>query len=69
MDISDMPNAATRTVTESSQEDEFGAKDYRKILDLKLDHNSRPLWVVSTSEEICNYNNCFFPIRLNITFI
>jgi len=64
MDISDMPNAATRTVTESSQEDEFGAKDYRKILDLKLDHNSRPLWVVSTSEEICNYKNYFFSIRL-----
>lgn len=42
----DVPNAATRQVSESSKEDEFGAKDYRKILELKLDHSSRPLWVV-----------------------
>ena len=27
--------------------DEFGAKDYRQLLQLKLDHKSRPLWVVS----------------------
>ncbi|KAL4222357.1 TFIIH basal transcription factor complex helicase XPB subunit [Mactra antiquata] len=41
-----IPDAATRQVDESSsKEDEFGAKDYRKILDLKLDHSSRPLWV------------------------
>ncbi|XP_052246340.1 general transcription and DNA repair factor IIH helicase subunit XPB-like isoform X2 [Dreissena polymorpha] len=42
---SGIPEAATRQVTETSQEDEFGAKDYRKILELKLDHTSRPLWV------------------------
>ena len=41
-----VPEAANRHVTETSQEDEFGAKDYRKTLDLKLDHASRPLWVV-----------------------
>ena len=28
------------------QQDEFGAKDYRKITELKADHSSRPLWVV-----------------------
>lgn len=27
-------------------QDEFGAKDYTKLLDLKLDHVSRPIWVV-----------------------
>jgi DNA excision repair protein ERCC-3 len=25
--------------------DEFGAKDYRKEMPLKVDHASRPLWV------------------------
>ncbi|CAH1788865.1 unnamed protein product, partial [Owenia fusiformis] len=39
------PAAASRTATEAAPEDEFGAKDYRKIMDLKLDHKSRPLWV------------------------
>ncbi|KAJ7372207.1 TFIIH basal transcription factor complex helicase XPB subunit [Desmophyllum pertusum] len=29
----------------SSAADEFGAKDYRKITELKADHSSRPLWV------------------------
>lgn len=44
--VNDVPDAARRHVTESkTQEDEFGAKDYRKILELKLDHASRPLWV------------------------
>ena len=27
--------------------DEYGAKDYRKVVQLKADHASRPLWVVS----------------------
>lgn len=31
---------------EVAKTDEFGAQDYRKILELKLDHGSRPLWVV-----------------------
>ena len=29
-------------------QDEYGARDYRKKLQLKLDHAARPLWVVST---------------------
>jgi DNA excision repair protein ERCC-3 len=47
--LPDIPDAATMHVSESTTtEDEFGAKDYRKILDLKLDHASRPIWVVSS---------------------
>lgn len=42
----DIPNVASAKVNENSNEDEFGAKDYRRILELKLDHESRPLWVV-----------------------
>lgn len=42
---SGIPDAATRQVTETATEDEFGAKDYRKILEIKTDHSSRPLWV------------------------
>ncbi|KAK3108424.1 hypothetical protein FSP39_007756, partial [Pinctada imbricata] len=41
----DMPQAASRNVDDNTKEDEFGAKDYRGILELKLDHQSRPLWV------------------------
>ncbi|PVD30957.1 hypothetical protein C0Q70_10233 [Pomacea canaliculata] len=33
---------------EVAKTDEFGAQDYRKILELKLDHGSRPLWVLCT---------------------
>lgn len=32
-------------------QDEFGAKDYTKLLDLKLDHTSRPIWVVRLTEQ------------------
>ena len=45
--ILDAPSIAGKYVSEKSQEDEFGAKDYRLVLKLKDDHNSRPLWVVS----------------------
>ena len=31
-----------------SYQDQYGAKDYSKVLSLKLDHNSRPLWIVSS---------------------
>lgn len=34
-----------------NEQDEFGAKDYTKLLDLKLDHMSRPLWVVRFIEQ------------------
>ncbi|XP_064613581.1 general transcription and DNA repair factor IIH helicase subunit XPB-like isoform X2 [Liolophura sinensis] len=42
---SSLPSAATRECGQESKEDEFGAKDYRAILSLKLDHKSRPIWV------------------------
>ncbi|KAL5006778.1 hypothetical protein ScPMuIL_015584 [Solemya velum] len=43
--VKDIPDSATRACVETSKEDEYGAKDYRNILQLKLDHKSRPLWV------------------------
>ncbi|XP_067649360.1 general transcription and DNA repair factor IIH helicase/translocase subunit XPB-like [Haliotis asinina] len=43
--VKDIATVASKQVEERSVEDEFGAKDYRKMLELKLDHNSRPLWV------------------------
>lgn len=36
----------------AATEDEFGAKDYRKMLSLKTDHNSRPIYVVCYYSEI-----------------
>lgn len=44
-----MPEAAKKDVekTDKAEEDHFGAKDYRKEMNLKPDHESRPLWVVS----------------------
>lgn len=42
-----VPVSATKQATEEAPVDEFGAKDLRNVLQLKLDHNSRPLWVVS----------------------
>lgn len=41
------PKSSSAAVTDETIEDEFGAKDYRKIIELKADHSSRPLWVVS----------------------
>uniref|UniRef100_UPI00358FB4AF general transcription and DNA repair factor IIH helicase/translocase subunit XPB isoform X2 n=1 Tax=Myxine glutinosa TaxID=7769 RepID=UPI00358FB4AF len=41
-----VPNVAGRQVTcTTTEEDEYGAKDYRKQMHLKPDHKSRPLWV------------------------
>uniref|UniRef100_A0A224X7U7 General transcription and DNA repair factor IIH helicase/translocase subunit XPB n=1 Tax=Panstrongylus lignarius TaxID=156445 RepID=A0A224X7U7_9HEMI len=43
-----VPDAAKKNVETTDQgveEDEFGAKDYRKQVTLKGDHESRPLWV------------------------
>ena len=51
--IEGIPKAATSQVLETAQKDEFGAKDYRKILSLKLDHTSRPLWVVCLYMILC----------------
>lgn len=44
-----VPGAAKKNAEASDNllEDEYGAKDYRKVLQLKLDHSNRPLWVVS----------------------
>lgn len=39
------PKSSSATVADQANEDEFGAKDYRKLIDLKADHSSRPLWV------------------------
>nr|XP_042908622.1 general transcription and DNA repair factor IIH helicase subunit XPB isoform X3 [Parasteatoda tepidariorum] len=40
-----IPAAASQQITSETPEDEFGAKDYRKIMELRMDHASRPLWV------------------------
>ncbi|XP_050409354.1 general transcription and DNA repair factor IIH helicase subunit XPB [Patella vulgata] len=46
VDVKDgVPESATRHVEDDAAEDEFGAKDFRKALDLKPDHNSRPLFI------------------------
>ncbi|RMX57556.1 hypothetical protein pdam_00005790 [Pocillopora damicornis] len=39
------PKSSSATVNDQANEDEFGAKDYRKLIELKADHSSRPLWV------------------------
>lgn len=44
----DVPAAAGRSVDEGvnvNAVDEYGAKDFRKVVKLKPDHSSRPLWV------------------------
>jgi len=42
-----LPSAAKKTAETNinSVEDDFGAKDYRSQMILKVDHASRPLWV------------------------
>ncbi|XP_065905045.1 general transcription and DNA repair factor IIH helicase/translocase subunit XPB-like [Dysidea avara] len=42
----DLPSSASmQTESMTADMDEFGAKDYSKLLDLRLDHASRPLWI------------------------
>lgn len=42
----DVPGAARQNIEKlESQEDEFGARDLRSILEMKGDHVNRPLWV------------------------
>jgi hypothetical protein len=41
------PQAASRKIEEYEVEDEYGAKDCSD-LDLKPDHQNRPLWIVIT---------------------
>ncbi|XP_071802961.1 general transcription and DNA repair factor IIH helicase/translocase subunit XPB-like [Asterias amurensis] len=43
--VTELPGSASRVVEDKTEEDEYGAKDYRKNLQLKLDHKSRPLWL------------------------
>lgn len=40
-----VPGSASKKITEGTLEDEFGAKDYRTQMSLRIDHGSRPLWV------------------------
>ena len=40
------PKAASRKIDEYEVEDEFGAKDCND-LELKPDHQNRPLWIVT----------------------
>lgn len=44
-DVEIAPKSSAAAVTDEANEDEFGAKDYRKMTELKADHASRPLWV------------------------
>ncbi|XP_020623232.1 TFIIH basal transcription factor complex helicase XPB subunit-like [Orbicella faveolata] len=44
-DVEIAPKSSSAAVSDETNEDEFGAKDYRKITELKADHSSRPLWV------------------------
>lgn len=39
------PEAATRVVIDTAAEDEYGAKDYRDQMQLRSDHDARPIWV------------------------
>lgn len=44
--LANLPEAAKRNIESlESQKDEYGARDLRSALELKPDHNNRPLWV------------------------
>ncbi|XP_015774943.1 PREDICTED: TFIIH basal transcription factor complex helicase XPB subunit-like [Acropora digitifera] len=43
-DVEVAPKSSSATVADQANEDEFGAKDYRKLIDLKADHSSRRLF-------------------------
>ena len=51
-----MPLSASKKVEAETPVDEFEAKDLRTLLSLKVDHSSRPLWVVSIAAEIVWFN-------------
>lgn len=44
-DGADVPDAASRAISDGSHQDEYGAKDYTKELKLREDYSVRPLWV------------------------
>lgn len=56
-DLVNLPSVATKQITMETPVDEHQAKDLRMILNLKKDHESRPLWVVGF-EIICLYVLC-----------
>lgn len=45
-----MPKSARNHLTEYEVEDEFGAKDFSKDLELKNDHKNRPIWIVNKNK-------------------
>eukprot|EP00795_Rhopilema_esculentum_P014872 gene14872-6003_t len=47
VDAKAVPSSASRNAesVEKTAIDEFGAKDYRNVAELKQDHDLRPLWV------------------------
>ena len=55
--LSELVPGAARRDAENDEvievpEDEYGAKDYRTQMELKPDHASRPLWVVSRKSDV-----------------
>ena len=45
--VGHVPSSASHQAEAAiAPEDEFGAKDYRSMVQLKPDHKLRPLWVV-----------------------
>lgn len=53
--VQEAPKSASRHITSDDIEDEYGAKDYT-MLNLKIDHFNRPLWVVSMSKAVLNFD-------------
>lgn len=46
LETNGVPAAASQQLSaDTAKEDEFGAKDYRSVMHLRVDHSSRPLWV------------------------
>lgn len=57
-----VPGVASKNaeiIDEGIQDDEYGAKDYRSQMELKVDHSSRPLWVAPNGHI---FLECFSPV-------
>ena len=54
-----VPEAASKNVEEipDAEEDEFGAKDFRKEMELRPDHTNRPLWVAPNGHIFLEVND------------
>ena len=53
-----VPEAASKmeAIPADVEEDDFGAQDFRKQMELRLDHGNRPLWVAPNGHiflEVC----------------